>query len=362
VNAARASNDEVARGVVLAIVFHAHVLYALGSDARMSGAWVQLKIVAPAVALFFVLSGMSSQRLPSKRLGNVIVHSLFLQLLAVISHVIGILLLALFDGQFASPRSFAVGLLKPIVYGTGYSSFVAWFFTVLAATRLIVYGLYRHRAPTVLLLAGFGLALYAAKVLGRPDNLYEWRNYPASVLLFWVGTKVPLGLKVPHWLGLSALPAAVAVSLVNKPSFAERGVCFECDPKFVAQPMVGEYGYLPAYVIYIVLGFLFLQWLSGVLTATRPGRVFKFFGKGSLQILLLHGWVLLTLYGPLLARLPRWNEPWFYLLIAGVNMALHAGLYALFRRPLNAILRFDFALARRLVTVAGRTSRALSIR
>jgi hypothetical protein len=357
VNGARPSDDEIARGVVLVIVFHAHVLYALGSDTRMTGAWLQLKIVAPAVALFFLLSGMSSQRIASKRLANVAVHSLFLQLLAVISHLIGVLLLAIFDGQFASPRSFAVGLLKPIVYGTGYSSFVAWFFTVLAATRLIVYGLYRHRAPTLLLLLAFGVALYGAQVLGRPDNLYEWRNYPASVFLFWVGTKLPLRFKVPHWLGLSALPAAVAVSLVNKPSFPERGFCFECDSDFVAQPMVGEYGYLPAYAIYIVLGFLFLQWLSAVLTATSAGRAFKFFGKSSLQILLLHGWVLLTLYGPLLARLPRWNEPWFYLVIAAANMAVHASLYLLLRRPLNAVLRFGFALARRSVTVVGRVAR-----
>lgn len=358
----RPYDNEIARGLVLVLVFHAHVLYALGSDARMAGAWLQLKIMAPGVALFFVLSGMSSQGLASKRLGNVLVQSLFLHLLAIISHVIGFVLLALFDGQFASAWRFAVELLKPIVYGTGYSSFVAWFFTVLAATRLIVYGLCRNRRLTLVLLAGFGLALYGAKVLDRPDNLYEWRNYPAAVLLFYVGTRLPPGFRVPHWVGVSALPTAVLVSLVNKPSFPARGFCLECDPKFVAQPMVGEYGYLPAFAIYIVLAFLFLHWLSGVLTATLPGRAFKFFGKGSLQILLLHGWVLLTLYAPLLAHLPRWNELWFYLVIACVNMALHAGLYFSFRRPLNAIVRFDFALARRVVGVAARAKHRWPLR
>lgn len=175
---------EIARGALLLGVFHIHVLHALldhlgdAGASRLAG--LQIKLLSPHVVLFFALSGMTSNALADKTFPIVARRSLMLILVAAGSHAIGVLMQYALWKPWRSTLDLLADIAGPIVFGTGYANFIGWFFIVLAVVRLLAFLLSWNWRVFVLMVAVAVAAIVASQRLGGPDNLYEWRAWPAA--------------------------------------------------------------------------------------------------------------------------------------------------------------------------------------
>ena len=343
---------EVGRGLLLLGVFHIHALYAaldhLGNGELARQAQWQIKALAPHVALYFALAGMTSRSLADKAWPLVIQRSLMLLLVALFSHALGVLILHALSTPWTSAFDLLVEIARPVIEGTGYSTFVAWFFVVLAITRLFAFALAKDWRYFFVALACTAALVAAARGLGLADNVYEWRNWPAALVLFWLGTRIAPAWRVPHTVGMLSVIAGLALPLINRPALWREGVCLACDAGFVAQPMVGGYGFMPLYFLQEGIAVIGLLWLSQSAATLSVGRFLAYVGRHSMPLLLLHGWLILSLYGFVAYVLPRGAGAWLFVAIFAINTVLHLALYRLLRTPLDRFIALCSAASRRL--------------
>jgi hypothetical protein len=353
---------ETARGILLLGVFHIHALYALlehMGDADMAGlAWLQVKVLAPHVVLYFALSGMTSKALADKRLALVAARSQMLMLVAIFSHVIGELLQLALWKPWDSAQDALTDMALPIALGTGHSNYVAWFFVVLAVVRLLAFWLTSNVRAFAILIGVAAAAVAASVALDLPDNLYEWRNWPAALLMFMLGTRIAQGWRVPHWAGLPAILVGLALPLFNRPMLWTEGPCLNCDPQFVAQPMVGSYGFMPLYLVQELLAVLGLLWLARMAASTAIGSALAWVGRRSIQLLVLHGWVIVSVYAVAAFIAPLLTSAWMFLAVFAGNVLLHVMLYKLLERLLSRFLLACSRASRKLVAMTGAIGRA----
>lgn len=349
---------EKARGYVLIAILYLHLLvtYVLtrGDPASAPIAFVQIKLLAPHVSVFFFLTGMGARGLGRRSLSSVLTQSLMLLLLAALSHAIGYWIGPFLHDPPVGLRATARDFLTPLVTGTGYATFVAWFFEVFALSRLIAYTFecgWRWFVPTVAILS---LILWAGQRAGMPDNWLEWRNLPACTLFFLIGMRIPREWRVPHWLGALCLPATLAIAWFNRPGILHDGPCLACNIPFVSQPMVGQYGSAPIFLLQEFSFLLFLLWASQLLPDKPFNRIPRFFGLHATQLLLLHGWVIAGLFPFLRPIFPAQEHLWIFPLMLVGAAAFHAALFLITRPLLDKVLALCFALARMIVNVGTR--------
>lgn len=353
---------EIARGVLLLGVFHIHALHALidhlGDTSNARLAWLQIKLLSGHVVLFFALSGLTSAALAERAPRVVLQRSLMLMLVAAGSHAIGVLILHALWQPWHSTFHLLSELVRPVVFGTGHANFVAWFFVVLAVVRLLAYVLSRH-GRSFLLLTAIGVAVITGSIqVGLPPNLYEWRNWPAALLMFVLGMHIAPGWRVPHAIGLPAAIAGLALPLFNRPDLWSAGFCVGCEPQFVAQPTVGGYGFMPLYFAQEFAAVFGLLWLARLLSMTALAKTLAWIGRRSLQLLVLHGWVILSAYG-LAGAIPLQSAgAWLFVAVLVANTMLHVLLYKLLSKPLGAFFMACSAASGRLTAMARVTARA----
>jgi hypothetical protein len=176
--------------------------------------------------------------------------------------------------------------------------------------------------------------------------------------MFLIGMRLSPSWRVPHTLGLLGLIGAFALSIVNRPALWREGVCLHCDLLFIAQPMVGEFGSMPVYFLQQGLAVIFLLWLSQQAAVSPAKRLLAYIGRHSIQLLVLHGWVILSFYGLMYYVLPRSAGAWLFVAIFAINVALHLALYRLLALPLSAGLALCSAASHRLVTAVRVAPRA----
>ncbi|ODP36474.1 acyltransferase family protein [Sphingomonas turrisvirgatae] len=349
----------IARGYLLICVFYVHALYgvfqSLGSDPdRAMLAGVQIKLLAPAVSAFFFLSGMSAPFFYRKGWLTALKPSLTLIMLAALGHVIAVLLDIAIHQQWFGIAWFARRMAKPILYGTGYENFISWFLVVLAFARIFAYAFMRSWRVFLPAAALAIAAVLATRAAGLPDNLYEWRNWPTASLFFLLGMRVPNGWRIPAWAGLLALPITLALAWLNRPGVLTQAPCLTCDLGFVAQPMIGQYGSLPIYVVQQLLFMLFLLWVSSWSVGKMPGKVGTYFGADSLSMLLMHGWVLVTLYPIAAQSLPPRESAFLYASILSVGIVVHALLYFYLQPALHWLSGISFKASSLVIDIAER--------
>ena len=222
--------SDVARGYLLMGVFYLHVLFAIlkiaPDPAAVPGDAIQVKLLAGHVSAFFFLSGMGAPSLGRRSIESVITQSMMLLALAALSHVVGFLLGVLIYGPPDDARSLFRALIRPILYGTGYSTFVAWFFVVLAAVRPLAWLFEQSKAAFFGVAAAISFFVVVGQTLHLPGNLYEWRNWPYAWLFFLMGMHMKRTWRMPAWLGLAALPLSLAAAWFNHADLLTTGLCW----------------------------------------------------------------------------------------------------------------------------------------
>jgi peptidoglycan/LPS O-acetylase OafA/YrhL len=218
---------------------------------------------------------------------------------------------------------------RPIVLGTEYTNVVGWFFVVLAVVRVLAYLLSWRWGAFVLAVVIAVAAIVASERLGLPDNLYEWRHWPAALLMFMLGTRLARTRRIPHWLGLTAAAAGLALPLANRP-----GLWAE--------------GFLPLYAAQEVAALVGLLWLAGLLARTPLAHALAWVCHRSLPLLVLHGWVILSVYGLVVSIVVPSMGAWLLLAVFAANTALHLLLYRLLAKPLGLFFSACSATSRKL--------------
>ena len=340
-------SQEVARGYLLIFVFYTHAM--LGVAAHLgTNAWYvlfQLKYLVPGISAFFLLSGMSAPNMARKGYEPILRRSFSLLLFAIVSHLGGFLIMLaghLYDPPYAAAKA----LVRPLVYGIDYEGFIGWFFLTLAIARLFAYQFLRSWPVFLAIAAGLACLVWFGKRLGLPDNIYEWRNWPAATLFFLIGMHWPRGWRIPHLIGVPAMVLSVLLALVNRHGLFHFGPCLTCDMRFQSEAMIGKYGSILVYIPQQMLFALFLVWFAQRTAPTLIGRTARFFGRSSLPILLMHGWVLLTIYPGILSGMPSYETPYLFVGILCTAIVVHAVLYSLLSRPLDWIQAQIFVFSR----------------
>lgn len=346
---------ESARGYMLIGIFYMHLLMnfaeSRANPENAMAAFVQIKLLAPHVAVFFFLSGFGARHIGKRPFQAMATQSLMLLVLASLSHVVGYWIGSFWFYPPANWHEAARQFIKPLVIGTGYSTFVAWFFIVLAIVRMLAWCVGRGWRMA---LAGSGLfagLIFIGGLVVNTPNLFEWRNVPMALLLFLIGARIPREWRVPLWVGLAALPLALILTWLNRPGLLSEGLCLDCDLLFVSQPMIGEMGFPPLYVLQEVCFLVFLLWGAQASIAEGVDTLSRFFGRYSTQLLLLHGWVLAALFPLVLPLLPEHVSGFGLVCILIASGAFHAGLLVVTRPLLDRCLALCFALARRLTSL-----------
>ena len=347
------ARSDTARGYMLMGVFYLHVLFAmlktLPDPANAAAAAIQVKLLAGHVSVFFFLSGMGAPGLRRRTAESVVTQSIMLLALATVSHVGGFILNALIYGPPETARDLIRTLVRPVVYGTGYSTFVAWFFVVLAIVRPLGYIFERDKFRFVLIAGSLVLLISLASALHLPGNLYEWRNWPYALLFFIIGMHIPRTKQVPAWMGLGGLVISMASAWFNGPDLLSSGLCWTCNVGFLPFPLVGGEGFVPLILLQEILFLPFLLWVSQLRAVPYLPRIARWFGKASIQFLLLHGWLIAAFY-PALVRLfpfPPGIAP--YLPVLAINPVAHAATFLLLRPLLDWSLAACFSFSRRSV-------------
>ncbi|MDG5489250.1 hypothetical protein NYR55_11555 [Sphingomonas sp. BGYR3] len=355
------SRAERARGYVVMAILYVHLLgtFLLSrpdpSIAPLT--FIQIKLLAPHVSVFFLLAGMSAPRLGQRGLASVLSQSVMLLLLAAVSHAIGYWIGPFLHDRPDSWSAIMDGFLRPLVTGTGFSTFVAWFFIAFAFARLFAHLLQRDWRMFVVAVAGMAAIIWAGRKLGMPDNWLEWRTLPAATAFFLIGQRIPARWQVPAWLGVLSLFATLAIAWFNRPGILRDGPCLACNVQFVSQPMVGQFGSAPVFLVQELSFLLFLLWVTQPLPQIAWQRVPRLFGHNASAILLLHGWVIAALFPLLPPLFPEREQLWLFpvLLIGGV--VAHAGMFLLFRPALERVLALCMVTARLIVEAPGRLVR-----
>lgn len=344
------SRNNRARGYLLAFVFYVHALYLLiasMADPASTGpaAAVQIKLLAPHVTAFFFFSGFGAQALGRRDFRSVLQQSLMLLMVSWLTHIVGFLLAAGIYGGYSTPRSFVVSMVKPMILGTNDATFVAWFFSVLAVARMGAW-LFERSKPGFALAAGMASAFAAGTLsLGLPDNIYEWRNWPLATLFFILGMKFPRDRRIGAFTGLSGLALALGLAWFNRPGLLATGPCLACDLSFVAQPMVGLWGSLPVFLVQAAAFCLFLLWVSQ-LQVPPLSTIATTIGTRSLQLLVVHGWVMAATFPFLSAYTPARENFALLLAIFVIGPCIYLGLYLLLRWPVDRAIAACMAIAR----------------
>ncbi len=341
--------NETVRGYLLLGVFFIHGLYGLiwwmddWHQAPISFSLV--KIISPQISIYFFISGLSMRSIGKKSLRAVLPQSLMLILVAWVSEGAGLVMQNTFYGGSGYGMHFIRLDVAPMIYGTGGCTFVTWFFTVLAVTRLLAWLFERNKFGFVgawLLIAGL---VMLAKRLHLPDNLWEWRNWPAATLFTILGMHLKKDWQVPRWLGMAGLVGGLLLTWFNVPGMWHTRPCLTCHINFVAQPMVGSYGFLPAFLAEAGLFFLFFLYAAQSPPALI-GRIGRYFGRASLQFLLLHGWLVVGLEPAIAAQLPQRESILLVVAILVITPLVHAIFFKYMENMLNRILAACFAYGR----------------
>lgn len=346
--------QEFSRGIILVFVFYLHALFMhvnyVGGPQAAPIAWFQNRLLAASVALFFVLAGQSARSIGSRPLRTILRQSITLVVLAAISHVPAVLIIDLSDTGAVTPGKFLRDLMKPILLGTGYWTSMAWFFVVLAITRLLAYAFLRSKVWFVAWSLAIAAAAWAGTWLGWTDNFYEWRNLLIALPLFFAGMMLPNGWCPPRWIMVVSVVGVPVTALANSPG-AFHWPCLNCDSLFVPQPFVGETGSLPFLILYLAFAYCVLAYMAAALAGSRLGRPIRQCGRHSMLLLLMHGWLLVTIYPLVIPLLPN-HEHWVtYVGLILVVPPLHWYLFVLLRRPLSACYKFAKYISRVIVNM-----------
>jgi hypothetical protein len=345
--------NEVARGYLIICVIYVHILYVVQAVGVPAGSTpftdAQIKLLAPHVTVFFYLSGLTSRQIGKRNFASVAQNSLTLLMIAWVVHIVGLLAATAIYGGYPTARALFHDLVKPVILGTGDVTYVAWFFTVLAVARLLAWIFEKSKIGFVVAVLAISAAVWTSQRLGLPDNIYEWRNWPVATLFFLLGMKTPKTFRLSAALALAALAGSLALTWINEPGMWHHAPCLRhCRLDFVSQPMVGQYGSLPVFLMQEALFGLFLVAAAGW-TVPFITRTARFFGVPSLQILILHGWIIASLFPVLGYVLPHHENIALLVLLFFAGPAIHAAFYLLLRLPLNWTVASISDVSRRVI-------------
>lgn len=356
------ARNEIARGYLLVGVFTLHGLGTMTglitNPLNAPVSFALLKLLGPHVGMFFILSGISSRAIGKRSLHAVLQQSLMLILLTWVSESAGLVVENLLYGYYGSGLHFIKLLVKPLILGTGGCTFVSWFFTALAIVRIPAWFFERSKRQFSLVVAVMAVIVVVVVVVEHVllhqtpadgTTFYEWPHWLIGLIFMLIGMKLPKNLIISRRLGLAALAVSTVLTWINNPHMFSTWPCLACHLGYISEADFGAWGSFPIFIAQELSFFGFILWASQHPPALLA-RVARYFGRSSLQFLLLDGWLLVTL-GPLVWVHAGQHISFF--VFAGLLVltpVIHALAYELSKVPINKVVAWCFEMSRLLMT------------
>jgi hypothetical protein len=345
---------ELSRGLLLLGVVYVHALHwvvAMHADPQADW-WAQwqIKFLGGYVVLFFALAGMTQRHLADKPFALVASRSLMLLLLGAACHIGGVLIEQAVYVSWSHPVDLLRAIAKPLVYGDVDTS--AWFFLVLAIVRVFAWLVWRDWRVFVAVAAIAGCAVAVSLVGQWSVNFWGWRYWPAALLLFVVGMRIPPRWTVAHSWGVPLFAVALLLPLINSPSVLRGDWCVFCDHEVLITPALGVQGPMPLlFWVQALVSVPALVWLSALLCATPLSRVLAYAGRHSHALLLLHAW-LVPMSGVAALAPFTLDAPWLFPAVLAAGTVTHLVLLGLLKAPLlDRVIKLCARVAQRVVAI-----------
>lgn len=345
---ARIAHLDIARaiGILLVILGHALVLFVTRPLAFSEGAYDAISIIyAVHMPLFFFLSGLTHRPKPWK---TVITASLGLIFLAQLSQILGVVAREVLGDGAQDGWPSAVSVVRSLVALDSFSIGVTWFLVALAVVRILAKMVLEGR-PAI---RGLALALAAASLvlsLTSDLRLFQIQAWWAGLAFYLAGAwGAPVFLdrigKVGSMAGMLRITALALISGMVAVIFTRlNGGCVaspfaHCSREtsyghFYVRMIIGDYGFLPWFVIGAAIGSVCVLLLSADLARLLPDRILKYcgwIGQNTLTLLLLNGFFLALGNGRFRELLARGYNPWLPLLLPIIIVCLHLLLLPFF--------------------------------
>lgn len=357
---------ESARGYMLMGIFYVHLLITFAQSradpADAVSAFIQIKLLAPHVSVFFFLSGSGARHIGKRSFQTIAAQSLALFGVSALLQIVGYWIGPFWHQPWAGWADALRQVIKPVLLGTGHVTFVAWFFVVLAIVRPLAWAVARGWLPGVAMVAAFAGSVALGSLFLETRNLFEWRNVPIALLFFWIGSRIPRRLPIPNWAGLLALALTLAVTWFNRPGVLWQGPCLSCDVLFVSQQTIGQFDTVPVYIVQELLFLVFLLWAAQFTIALGMDKLSRFFGRWSMQALILHGLLMAGLLTFVVRLFPTHPSPLLFAVMLVGSIALHAALLVLLRPLIDRGLALCFAIGRMVSQLPGLRARGYAKR
>lgn len=324
---ARESYIDASKGFAILLVIYGHLLevFFRGRPDGMfiTSAYHQWWIIyAFHMPLFFVLSGLSNQRLLNKSWREVIQGALSLIVLCYIIHLSGVLVDFGMNPRFPDVNDL-MNIIKPMVFAYKFSTIVTWFLVSLAIAQVLFYALFRTGSHTPRYLAALCLAASLVCLL-QPD----WRNFylvktwlPATLFFcfgFYVRPSLPIFAKPLTAISLTAAGVSLSVFYKGCP-YAMTSYCVD----------IATQGSLVQFLLFVMLALITSSGLILTIACFKSKRLYRPFnwlGQNSLSLFLINGYILAFL-NPLWKTTPLpffnlWYWPLLFMGIVGMHLVV----------------------------------------
>ena len=126
--------------------------------------------------------------------------------------------------------------------------------------------------------------------------------------------------------------------------------------------MVGEFGILPIYLIQTFMIFAVILWISAQSVPQFVGKEISTIGRNSLTFLIVHGFLIATIFHETYRVLPVTETLWIYPAIFVASTIGNILAYRLLRKLAERTVLFSMKTARRIVAIFETVPTPISLR
>jgi fucose 4-O-acetylase-like acetyltransferase len=338
----REKSLDVARGIAMALVIYGHILQ-IFFHKRPDGVFSQVAflqwqaIYGFHMPLFFLISGAIKDQFEEKGWRDVILRSLFFILLAYLIDLVGLVsTVAIAPLTVPSVKDYIV---DHILRAETFTTVTPWYLVSFAIVRPFAFALTRISVPNlwalVLALSASFAAAYAF------DQSFHWRSLAPGVVFFMIGRWLAMReIVIDPWIGALCLAIALWLAHFNGGcTFPWETSCenTELPGYFCVLLIFGFLGSLPLFFVTAALGSFGVMSLSRWLASFKLSSVFAFFGKNSLDLFLINGFVLVFINPILRGAVGVHENILFYSIVACAALLGHVCAFYAFRPVLSVL-------------------------
>jgi acyltransferase len=305
----RIAHIDIARalGIIAVILGHALIVFTTQPLPFNHDAFVQVRFIyAFHMPLFFFLSGlMHKPRDPA----TILTGSLALMILALLTQLVA----ALINGLLGNGWIGMYDMVRTMLLQTSFLIGVTWFLVSLAVVRVLAC-LWLQGSTVARMAVLFMVAMSLIVALLSEFRAFQIQTWWAGLAFYLAGHLLagpvrdrlaqPAERMNGRWIGVMALGVLMAFAVTELTAAWNQGCLLDphvicgsavTHDRFIVRMIVGNYGFVPFFLLAAAAGTAGVMLLSALLTNLPRAalRYMGWVGKNTLTLLILNGFVLM---------------------------------------------------------------------